>query len=271
MNPSLPNQPTARHSTNRGKQHSTRDADRVEHESDNQAAYFRGIVDTLKEQLESLQELDHGLRGLFLDITKKRPAGGKLGFIVRVNADGSLVEDEEYECRVPAEKDDKSARRLDKINPVTPGHVPGLDEVLYGFAPPADDPLAAARKRGIQAASHLQQMEGGSWTGAELKSQFDVNAATLHRRRKEHRVVFWRDARNAFHYPRWQFTVAGALRPGIQEVLEIFRSDDGWRLTQYFLTPRQQLDNKTPLDLITYGQIDRVITHAKHSNEENTW
>lgn len=124
---------------------------------------------------------------------------------------------------------------------------------------------------GLALVRQMQKAQGGAWTGAELQARFNLNPATLHRRRTEHRIVFWRDAKENFHYPKWQFTPTGALLPGLQEVLQIFRSADEWRLMRYFLTSRQQLENLTPLTLLQKGEKDKVIAHARIHGQENTW
>jgi hypothetical protein len=118
----------------------------------------------------------------------------------------------------------------------------------------------------------LQAAEGGAWTGQELQGEgFRLSPATLHRRRKEHRIIYWRDARHDFHYPKWQFTPGGALLPGIQEVLAVFQSRDEWRILSYFLGRRSQLGGLRPLDCLRQGEIERVLTHAQIHAAENTW
>ena len=124
---------------------------------------------------------------------------------------------------------------------------------------------------GLALVRQMQKAEGGAWTGAELHAHFDLTSATLHRRRAEHRTIFWRDAKEVFHYPKWQFTPTGALLPGLQEVLQTFRSSDEWRIMRYFLMPRQQLDNQPPLALLQRGEEDKVIAHARIHGQENTW
>ena len=124
---------------------------------------------------------------------------------------------------------------------------------------------------GHDLAVRMQETEGGSWTGTELERRFGLTPATLHRRRKEHRIVFWRDALHEFHYPRWQFTPTGALLCGLQEVLEVFRSQDEWRIMRYFLGPREQFGGRRALDLLRAGEVGKVLAHAKTHAAENTW
>jgi hypothetical protein len=132
----------------------------------------------------------------------------------------------------------------------------------------AFDPDAA----GERLVAEMQAAEGGAWTGPELEGgHFQLTPATLHRRRKEHRIIYWRDARHNFHYPKWQFTPGGALLPGIQEVLAVFRSRDEWRIMSYFLGKRPQLGDLRPLDLLRQGEVETVLAHATIHAEENTW
>jgi hypothetical protein len=129
------------------------------------------------------------------------------------------------------------------------------------------DPLEAGRKGVTQ----LQEAEGGWWSGGELREKFGLQPATLHKRRAEYRIVSWRDAKNQFRYPKWQFNEAGALWPGIREVLQSFHSSDDWRVMRYFLGRRGQLADRTPLDLLRAGEVEKVLAHAKLHAEENTW
>lgn len=152
--------------------------------------------------------------------------------------------------------------------------------VVHAVAKPLNDSLTGGESNaqpfdpyavGEQIVGELQAAEGGSWTGQELQGRYKLTSAVLHRRRKEHRIIYWRDARNDFHYPKWQFTPSGASLPGIQEVLEMFQSQDEWRVMRYFLGKRAQLAGQRPLDLLRQGEVEKVIAHAKIHVEENTW
>jgi hypothetical protein len=127
------------------------------------------------------------------------------------------------------------------------------------------------REAGQGVVANLQAEEGGTLSGAEMKKVFNLTPAVLYRRRRERRIVYWRDARHNFFYPRWQFTPTGALISGIQEILQIFNSDDEWRIMRYFLGPRKQLSNRRPLDLLRAGEADKVKAHARDHVAENTW
>lgn len=127
------------------------------------------------------------------------------------------------------------------------------------------------REAGAAIVDALKNADGGSYAASELPKQWELSNAVLHRRRGEFRIIFWRDAKHAFHYPKWQFNEAGALLPGIQEVLQLFKSQDEWRVMRYFLGARQQLDGQRPLDLLRAGNIEAVMAHAQIHAAENTW
>lgn len=124
---------------------------------------------------------------------------------------------------------------------------------------------------GKNAIRELQNAEGGAWTGAELLREYGLTPATLHKRRMNHLIVWWRDALNHFHYPKWQFQEGGVLLVGIKDVLKIFKSTDQWRVMRYFLTPKHHLQDQTPLALLRAGKAAQVVSHAKLHAKENTW
>jgi hypothetical protein len=130
---------------------------------------------------------------------------------------------------------------------------------------------ASSHARGARMVAEMQTAEGGAWSGAELAEHFNLSAAVLHRRRREHRIIYWRDAQHDYFYPKWQFNEAGALLPGVKEVLQLFMSQDEWRVMRYFLGTRTQLGNRRPLDLLRAGKVEAVVKHAHDHAAENTW
>lgn len=58
---------------------------------------------------------------------------------------------------------------------------------------------------------------------------------------------------------------------GIEETLQIFASNDQWRVMLYFLSNRRSLAGRRPLDLLREGEVAKVIAHAKAYTVENNW
>jgi hypothetical protein len=131
--------------------------------------------------------------------------------------------------------------------------------------------VLSPQAKGARMVAEMQNAEGGAWSGSELAQHFKLSAAVLHRRRREYRIIYWRDAQHDYFYPKWQFNEAGALLPGIQDVLQLFQSQDEWRVMRYFLGSRKQLGDRRPLDLLRAGEVEAVIKHANDHAAENTW
>jgi hypothetical protein len=144
-----------------------------------------------------------------------------------------------------------------------------LDDLQRRLSPQLS--IFSPEKAGERVVAELRDADGGAWSGLELKEKFDMNSAFLHRPRKEHRIVYWRNAKDDYFYPRWQFTDTGVPLPGIQDILQIFGSKDEWRVMRYFLGVRRQLGDRRPLDLLHAGEADKVIAHAREHAAENTW
>jgi hypothetical protein len=181
-----------------------------------------------------------------------------------------LVADFERDARaIEAEKLSKHARAaLNRMR----SKVSTLQSALQQMLEELKEAKAfSPEEAGQQIVAELQKAEGGAYSGAELRAKWDLTAAVLHRRRKEHRILYWRDSRHDFFYPRWQFTEAGALLPGIQDILQLFNSEDEWRLMGYFLGSRRQLGNQRPLDLLRQGKVKEAVAHAQLHATENTW
>lgn len=146
-----------------------------------------------------------------------------------------------------------------------------LSQEASGSSKATEETRFDPRAAGLEMVEKLKTAEGGAWSGNELNKRFGLTPATLHGRRKARRIVVWRDPKHAFFYPRWQFTEAGALRPGIEKILKIFNSADEWRVMRYFLSPRRQLDGKKPLDLLRAGEVEKVVAHAQDNAAEGSW
>jgi hypothetical protein len=148
-------------------------------------------------------------------------------------------------------------------------------EEFFGLNANAIKHLVPAVSGGVRLNSdskaELQRAEGGCWSNDDLKRKFGFTAADLCCRRLGREILFWKGVKGAYFYPRWQFTKTGALLPGIARILQIFQSDDNWRTIRYFLTKRQSLENRRPLDLLRDGEIDRCLTHAQLHAAENNW
>ncbi len=137
----------------------------------------------------------------------------------------------------------------------------------YGWK--VDDRMQPALERGTEVIEKLKAAEGGAINGKRAALLLGTTEAAVRRRWRQYRLVAWQKGKRVF-YPKWQFSGRGMLA-GIAEILQIFRSDDQWRLMRYFLSKRRSLSQKRPLDLLRAGRVAEVLEHAKLHTQENTW
>lgn len=150
--------------------------------------------------------------------------------------------------------------------------IPDSEQRMYPVPKPnLMQEIADMLLRGLKLVEDLQEAEGGAWSGVELRKRFGLSLADLRRRRKEQRIIHWQGRQRTICYPQWQFTPTGGLLPGVEELLQIFHSNDQWRVMRYFLSPRNQLDGHRPLDLLRAGKVKKVLAHAHSHAEDNTW
>ena len=132
-----------------------------------------------------------------------------------------------------------------------------------------DPALAAAIARGKIARKKMSLAEGGSISAAKAARLLGISVPKLIYRWRHHRLIGWPRGK-AVRFPAWQFRDGKSL-PGIEEVLQILRSHDAWRILLYFLGNRRSLANERPLDLLRRGESEKVIRHATDYAQANEW
>lgn len=136
-------------------------------------------------------------------------------------------------------------------------------------APKMHPALVAAYARGKIAREKMSLAEGGWISAAKAARLLGISVPKVLNRWRCHRLIGWPNGK-AVRFPAWQFT-DGKLLPGIVEVLQIFRSNDWWRIMLYFLGRRRSLANERPLDLLRRGESAKVIKHATDYAQDNEW
>jgi hypothetical protein len=136
-------------------------------------------------------------------------------------------------------------------------------------SPKIHPPLAAALARGKIARKTMAAAEGGSITCQAAAKLLGISEASVVLRWRAYRIIGWK-AGKALRIPVWQFH-EGKLLKGMEEILQIFHSDDQWRIVRYFLGNRRSLANERPLDLLRRGKSATVIKHATDYSQDNEW
>lgn len=138
-------------------------------------------------------------------------------------------------------------------------------EVLEALA--ADDPLAPARLRGIEARKRLLEEEGGTVSATEIGQMLGgISPQAVNKRRKAGRLLGLPVGENRYRYPVWQVE-AGRVLPGFEEVLAVFGVEDPWMRAAFFLGGNTRLGGKRPLDELKESNVETVKDAARSYGE----
>ncbi|MBI3971349.1 MAG: hypothetical protein HY332_08665 [Chloroflexi bacterium] len=131
----------------------------------------------------------------------------------------------------------------------------------------ADDPLAAARLRGLQARERLLQTEGGTLTAGQVAKLLGVTQQAVDKRRRAGRLLALNLGRRGSAYPAWQFGPDGVL-DGFEAVLAALAVSP-WTQASWFLSGDVRLGGETPLAALRRGNVDAVQRAARASGEHS--
>jgi len=129
----------------------------------------------------------------------------------------------------------------------------------------AEDPLAPARLRGLEAKERLLQAEGGTVAVGEVANLLGISRQAVDKRRRAGRLIGLAVGRRGYRYPAWQFC-GGEMLPGLDQVLaELAVNEicDPWTWVIFMLNPHTRLDNQTPLAALRDGQVEPVRSIAR--------
>jgi hypothetical protein len=124
--------------------------------------------------------------------------------------------------------------------------------------------------RGALARKRLEQAEGGAISAEEVADLLGLSRQGVDYLRKTKRIVGWRLGSGKWHYPVWQFD-DGRVRPGISECLKELPSDDPWSRMIFFLSPRESLLGRRPLDLIVNREVSNAIAVARRHQRHGAY
>lgn len=170
-----------------------------------------------------------------------------------------------------AEAMDKDARGLEDVASA-PSDLAVLlrmlerPEALEALA--AEDPLAAARIRGIEARRRLLEKEGGAVSAADLGRMLGgITPQAVNKRRKAGRLLGLPVGQNRFRYPVWQLE-DGKVLSGFEDVLGVFGVESPWMRAAFLLGGNPRLGGERPLDEIKKGNVEAVKGAASAYGEQ---
>jgi hypothetical protein len=117
--------------------------------------------------------------------------------------------------------------------------------------------------RGIRARKELELTEGGSLSAEEMANPLGKTRPGIDYLRRKGLIVAWRTKQGRWRYPTWQLTDQGGLLPGVVGSLKALNTRSEWEPMIFFLSPRESLGGKRPLDLLRAGYTRDVIAAAE--------
>jgi hypothetical protein len=132
-----------------------------------------------------------------------------------------------------------------------------------GTNPSENEAKKIVLARGILARKELELAEGGSLSAEEVANALGRTRQGIDYLRREGSIVAWRTTQGKWRYPAWQLTNQGGLLPGVRESLKALNTHSEWEPMIFFLSPRESLEGKRPLDLLRAGRIQDAVAAAE--------
>jgi hypothetical protein len=123
------------------------------------------------------------------------------------------------------------------------------------------EPLASPYLRGLQAQQDLIKQAGGLISADDVAGILRLSRQAIDKRRIVGRLIAIPQGQRGFGYPACQFTARGLL-PGLERLLLALNRSDAWMQLTFLLSPNLDLNNRSPLELLSDGRIDSVTKAA---------
>jgi len=130
-----------------------------------------------------------------------------------------------------------------------------------------NDPLAAARLRGLQMKLDILERAGGALQPREVAVLLRMSRQAVGKRRMAGTLLGVPTGRRGYEYPACQF-VDGGVVGGLAEVLSAFDEDvDPWMRLAFLMTANDSLGGELPMDALRRGEVNAVARAARIHGE----
>lgn len=169
---------------------------------------------------------------------------------------GAVMED--YVTTFKGESNEGAVAFADDLVELVPAVSPALEH----------EGVALALVRGAAARAEMLRAPQGPCVSAEIAARIvGISKPRILEKAKEGGLFGVRlEKQGAVRFPTWQFDEKGRVREGLVEVVQTFREISGlddWAVLTFFLTPRESLRGKAPVDLLIAGDAKRLKALAK--------
>src|SRR5437588_1836065 len=131
----------------------------------------------------------------------------------------------------------------------------------------ADDPLLAARIRGLKRKKEMLEVSGGALSSEQVAEVLGISRQAVDKRRSSNQLLALTQGRRGYSYPSFQFEDGKTIR-GLEEVLAQLKSLDPWMQMVFFTSPNERLGRKTPIESLQKGLLEKVTRAASGYGEQ---
>jgi hypothetical protein len=138
---------------------------------------------------------------------------------------------------------------------------PGTSQLM------ADDPLLAAKIRGVKRKKQMLEISGGALSSEQAAEVLGISRQAVDKRRSSNQLLALTQGRRGYSYPSFQFEDGKTIR-GLEETLAQLKSLDPWMQMVFFTSPNERLGGKTPIESLQNGLVEEVARVASGYGEQ---
>jgi hypothetical protein len=131
------------------------------------------------------------------------------------------------------------------------------------------EPLASPYLKGLQEQQELLRQAGGLMSADQVGVVLGVTRQAIDKRRVAGKLIAIPQGQRGFGYPACQFTSRGSV-PGLDRMLLALGRSDAWMQLIFLLSPNSVLGNRSPLELLSEGQVGVVTSAASVFGEQGS-
>lgn len=124
-----------------------------------------------------------------------------------------------------------------------------------------------AMLRGLAGRQELIEAAGGTLTSQQVSKLLGLTRQAVHKKTKNRELLALSSGRRGNVYPALQFTKKGKILEGLDQVLQAI-DQDTWQTLIFLLESQVDLDNKTPIEALRQGNIEKVVSAARAYGEQ---
>lgn len=123
---------------------------------------------------------------------------------------------------------------------------------------------ARALLRGKEIVARDLSTSGGAYSLEQVQSLLhDITRQAVNKRVRDGSLLAVPGPSNRLSYPVVQFTDGGTPVEGLKEVREALGTENSWMILNFLVSPDSKLGNRTPIDLMKAGKLQRVLEVAR--------